>query len=235
MKNEKTIDQQIHDDVYSAQGILLKEAEIILSELESFDNEKQERLSKLHELGFKNAQAVADFMKVKSIREQQEKNKQKIEYYSQTYPLHKFIDGNAVDMICKKYKLLLADVDDYTAEIPEEKQNEIINFRVFKRDLPYSGMEGLRLDVFVFSLMGRPTVPSPADDDKVSKNTKIPASRLKIIAPKSKLNTKGRRVAGNKLLIKDPIVLQPVENGYLIVTSWGLESSDPIVVNPVNN
>jgi hypothetical protein len=33
----------------------------------------------------------------------------------------------------------------------------------------------------------------------------------------------------------DPIVLQPVKGGYLVVTKWGLEASDEIVTNPTSN
>lgn len=46
--------------------------------------------------------------------------------------------------------------------------------------------------------------------------------------------------AADKLLeqakeIPDPVVLYPVREGYLIVTAWGDEASDPDVVNEVNN
>lgn len=35
--------------------------------------------------------------------------------------------------------------------------------------------------------------------------------------------------------VPDPVVLQPVRGGYLIVTAWGDEASDDIVVNSINN
>ena len=35
--------------------------------------------------------------------------------------------------------------------------------------------------------------------------------------------------------IPDPVVLQPVKGGYLILTAWGDEASDPLVVNEINN
>lgn len=34
-----------------------------------------------------------------------------------------------------------------------------------------------------------------------------------------------------KKFIPDPVVLQPVKGGYLILTAWGDEASDPLVVN----
>ena len=36
-------------------------------------------------------------------------------------------------------------------------------------------------------------------------------------------------------IIPDPVVLYPVEHGYIIVTAWGDEASDPLVVNELNN
>ena len=38
-----------------------------------------------------------------------------------------------------------------------------------------------------------------------------------------------------KIEIPDPVVLKEVIGGYLIVTAWGDEASDPIVVNTINN
>lgn len=36
-------------------------------------------------------------------------------------------------------------------------------------------------------------------------------------------------------LLNDPIVLQPVKRGYLIVSAWGLEAADPDVMNELMN
>jgi len=38
-----------------------------------------------------------------------------------------------------------------------------------------------------------------------------------------------------KIEIPDPVVLQPVKGGYLILTAWGDEASDPLVMNEINN
>lgn len=65
-----------------------------------------------------------------------------------------------------------------------------------------------------------------------------------ICAPKSDFNTKNMHEDGLFLTETmkvsytkdpDPIVLQRVHDGFLIVTAWGLEASDPKVVNEVNN
>lgn len=60
---------------------------------------------------------------------------------------------------------------------------------------------------------------------------------LKICAPISKMNMTNKRVNSNGFVteIPDPVVLKPVKHGYLIVTAWGDEASDPLVINEINN
>ena len=46
----------------------------------------------------------------------------------------------------------------------------------------------------------------------------------------------GQKIEGHKIVeAPDPIVLHEIENGYIIVTAWGPEASDPDVVNPLSN
>lgn len=59
--------------------------------------------------------------------------------------------------------------------------------------------------------------------------------KLQICAPIKYMDIKGLELTeGYKLekkFIPDPVVLQPVKGGYLILTAWGDEASDPLVVN----
>lgn len=74
---------------------------------------------------------------------------------------------------------------------------------------------------------------------KASEEDMISGQSLQIIAPPNKIDMTGKEVHGNKVYdkveIKDPIVLQPVAKGYLIITAWGFEAEDEDVVNPVKN
>lgn len=58
---------------------------------------------------------------------------------------------------------------------------------------------------------------------------------LRICAPEKDMNLKGFTKNKWQLipdkLFEDPVVLQDVKGGYLILTAWGNEASDPIVVN----
>lgn len=62
-----------------------------------------------------------------------------------------------------------------------------------------------------------------------------------ICAPKKDMDTKGLSKIGALLAvvtqrsIPDPVVLKPVNGGYLVVAAWGDEASDDIVVNQKMN
>jgi hypothetical protein len=62
---------------------------------------------------------------------------------------------------------------------------------------------------------------------------------LKICAPIKDMDMSGLELEDGYKLVKkhipDPVVLQPVKEGYLILTAWGDEASDPLVVNEINN
>lgn len=60
---------------------------------------------------------------------------------------------------------------------------------------------------------------------------------LRICAPLKDMQIPlGKQVVGHKIQdIPDPVVLQPVRGGYLIVCAWGDEASDEIVVNQTMN
>jgi len=60
----------------------------------------------------------------------------------------------------------------------------------------------------------------------------VKTTPFKICAPIKDMDTSGMRLINNKLVhIPDPVVLFPVELGYIIVTAWGDEASDENVVN----
>lgn len=227
-----SIDEQIYKDVYSAQELILAEAKAILDKPSGYNEERHKRLQEMHQLGFSNAAEVKEFKELDDKRKEQEAIKSKIEYYQQTYPLNKFISEEAVKTICKKYNLLLTMTSDYIAEIPEKNQKEIIAFRVKRKDTrkPYEVYSGM---------MSLPYLHFPRFNDckdyEAYQNEKLKGKNLLIVAPEHKLKTEGKIKEGHILKIKDPIVLQPVEIGYLIVSSWGLEAGDELVVNSINN
>ena len=205
-KSNVELIEDIHNEVYSAHDLLLKEAKAILEI--PIDESKVQDYQKLMNLGFNSEKNISEYkQEVKKI-EDSKKIKSTIEYYSFKYPFNKFINEDSVIRICQKYGLLLTDVNRFIGSIPETNQKEIINFKVDKIDLTYSYSK----------------------DSEYTSGT-----GLLIIATRDQLNMKSARVQGHKLvdIIKeDPIVLQPVKEGYLIVSAWGVEASDKEVQNP---
>lgn len=70
---------------------------------------------------------------------------------------------------------------------------------------------------------------------KEEKAKETEQASFKICAPKQDFNTLGYVEVDGYRLVYDPVVLQPVKDGYLIVTAWGQEASDEIVVNQAQN
>lgn len=65
-------------------------------------------------------------------------------------------------------------------------------------------------------------------------------SPLVICAPPDQMDMSGMEKVGHRIqkqvvLPKDPVVLKPVRGGFLIVTAWGPEASDPLVLNENHN
>jgi hypothetical protein len=205
-KSNVQLIEDIHNEVYSAHELLLKEAKSILEI--PIDESKAQDYQKLMNLGFNSEKNISDYKEEVKKIEESKKIKSTIEYYSFKYPFNKFINEDSVIKICNKYGLLLTDVNRFIGSIPETNQKEIINFKVDKMDLLYSYSK----------------------DSEYTTGT-----GLFIVATRDQLNMKSARVQGHKLvdIVKeDPIVLQPVKNGYLIVSAWGIEASDKELHNP---
>ena len=205
-KSNVELIEDIHNEVYSAHDLLLKEAENILNK--PIDESKIKDYQNLIKLGFDNEKNIKEHKEEVQKIEQSKKTKQTIDYYSFKYPFNKFINEDSVIRICNKYGLLLTDVNRFIGGIPEINQKEIINFKVDKKDLPNS---------------------------YIKESEYTTGTGLLIIATRDQLNMKSARVQGHKLvdIVKeDPIVLQPVKEGYLIVSAWGIEASDKEVQNP---
>lgn len=88
--------------------------------------------------------------------------------------------------------------------------------------------------------LGSMYFPRMLDRDFREPKMKMKGSFL-IAAPKKDMDISNTEQQGfeikDKVHVPDPVVLFPIENGnyFLIVTAWGDEASDEIVVNPVHN
>lgn len=231
LPDSKLNDETLFIEVYSAQDELLKEANRILTEPHQYSEERYVVLKKLSSLGFINAEQVKEFREMEDKKQEQGRVKKIVEYFMRNYPNNKFITENAVKTICEKYGLLLGEVSDYIAEIPEKNQNEIVNFKFKEFDFREPS-EVYRSGLFASHLY-RGLYDTSCDAE--NKDRWIEGKKLLIMAPENKFDMRNKEKIGHTIKLKDPIVLQPVSSGYLIVSSWGLEAKDPEIQNPRHN
>ena len=245
--------QEIHDAFDSASEKLLKEAEEILAKLP--DTSKGERMAKL---GFHNTPDATKHSNINLEKNRADKLATQIRYFQTFYPNNKFITEQVVQQICNKYGLLFGDSARYIGDIPEKNLTEIENFKLLEQDMEkhthgWCFQSGSHHGTYN-SVKDKSQVPAGVDafwgyyiqeqwgvryvkvDDETILHT-YTKPEFKICAPAKDFHTQGMKVEGYKLVqdIKDPIVLQPVIGGYLIVSKWGLEAEDPALLNPTQN
>lgn len=180
-----------------------------------------------------------------------------IRYFSFKYPQYKFITEDSIKKICEKYGLIYSVPDHYIGFIPEKNVIDIANFKIDPSDEcfyvhPFYGYlfkadgycNKIQFDEFKQKVKSGEINNGDKDsmyygEDYISSlhSNVISKEPMMIAAPIRDFNTTFMKVENFKLVsnIKDPIIFKPVQfegyKFYLIVTAWGLEASDPIVVN----
>lgn len=238
-EKKNMIIDQIHSDFLTEVDKLLEQAKIS-KPIEIVNEELEQRANRLQKLGFTS---VADVSKIQQIRTQVSaiklENEQKaslvraIDYYSLHYPNYKFITEESVKVICKKYNLVYGEVKDYIGTVPEKNLKQIEQFRLREEDMVYK-------DSFTGEYVNHEIVSFYVNNSSnwqgynpLYRYTSV--SIFGIVAPQKEFNMTKRKIENYQVVIDDPIVLHPVifdnKKHYLIVTAWGQEASDEIVVN----
>lgn len=251
-KTTEELIEEIHETFFTEVDRLLEEAGIIKSE-EPENPELHKKADRLRKLGFKAAKAVSetdsDRTKISEISAENAAKKdlkKAINYFSTKYPQYKFITEKSVKRICQKYGLIYGDVSKYIGDVPEKNIKEIEDFKINENDYCYEIM------ILRYSTWGskrrkgyynKQNLPETSYSLSIRYTEEARKCALEIAAPKSDFNTRGMEIEDfelkEKVEIPDPVVLQPVYwNGkkhYLIVSAWGLEASDELVVNEKMN
>ena len=311
-----TIVKEIHSSFDVAEEELLNEANRILENARDEDNKM--RAEHLSRMGFGNAKPVRMLSK-----EEQNRAKDLLflkKRYTRIAPQYKFITGQKLMSICKKYGLVLGSSERYVEDIPEQNQEDIRNFKILDKgflevsddtyqnakhktgdgaemhpkDMSTSHMDNLlsyyrrkfkdreqygqymssidvgNLDVdLIRSLVTELHLRGEEDLLREQRElwrhtplstrvlselfTPLKTTYFYVAADIDSFNTEGTTLEDNKLVEQnnnkeleesmkqdlfrhyDPIVLAKVQGGYLIVTAWGDEASDPDVVEPTRN
>lgn len=188
-----------------------------------------------------------------------------INHFSFHYPNYKFITENSVIKICEKYGLIYGSSYRFIGSVPLRNMEEIKKLSVRPEDeailiytdgcANYDLYEKFRQAGREFQYMDDSrglygTVSEFnefVDEHKAKKEKKhihepyMQPANFEIAAPASDFDKQWAKVQGAKLVesYPDPVVLKPVifegKKHYLIVTAWGPEASDELVVNQKMN
>lgn len=221
---------EIHNDFDTATERLLQQAKRIISRPHVEITSRSERVNKL---GFTSSRPSKIGEKVVRKYQMMEQFVKDQQYFQLHYPNYKFIIEDEVKRLCEKWGLLFGDAANYIGDIPEKNIEEIEKFRLREEDhVPKkSSLSDFDIELmrsyFLFS-------STPREDKQ---ETKFHQPPFKICAPVKDFNTQGMIMKdGYKLeYIPDPIVLQPVKGGYLVVSKWGAEANDESLVNEILN
>lgn len=257
-KTTKEVVEEIHETFYTEVDRLLASAKIS----NSLETDKQDLIDKsrrLKEIGFHGAREVgeanAEAARLYALEQENEEKRELVEaikYFSFKYPNHKFITEKSVKKICEKYNLVYGTIDRYTGSVPDKNLRHIEDFSVSEDDECFSCKE---IRYISFSRSERVVRTTHITHERVMQITKdiertrpsdyreeIEICPLEIAAPSKDFRMEGMEVKEHKLSkieIPDPIVLKPVifngKKHYLIITAWGLEAGDELVVNANHN
>ncbi len=257
--------QDIHNEFFTAGENILAEANSLLSELEKKDVAKGKRLAALGFGKTREAVAAIEtenkLATTKEIAElvlyyqinypdnkfiTEDQVRQICEKYGlvrgETSAYKGFVPENKLELIesfrLKKNDIPFLVVKDRNGEIIDYLSESDCDSKLIS--YMHSGGSGY---IYVTSTFGT----APGYDFKTPKYELykhleyVKAVRetpsLKICAPLKDMEVSSRqKVVGYKIQdIPDPVVLQPVKGGYLIICAWGDEASDEIVVNQKMN
>jgi hypothetical protein len=219
---------EIHNSYDSSVDKLLAEAKEILANCQTEDVVKGERLSKL---GFVNSIKAKQSEEVLRKKAEAENQAKLIDYYKFNYPNQKFITREQVAEINKKYGLVCVTADCYKMDIPEKNLSEIEAFSLKEGDEVYNVYISNWKFTQTYNFQPKGTWSGRDVDISVTEEP------FYISCPPSEAIIKnGYSVREDGFIlkdkeIKDPIVMKPVNGGFLIVSKWGLEASDEIVIN----
>lgn len=244
----KALIEEIHHSFYTEVDRLLENAKIQYP-TESTKQELIDKVERLRKLGFTSTKEVkavqSELTRIESAKYNNKMNKEladTINYFSFKYPNYKFITENAVIGLCEKYNLIYGTIDKFIGHVPDKNLKQMEDFKI-------DPIDEAAIEVDSYSPWGTRGNMHYVHQQSIVRSkeafdgTRINPAPLEICAPASdfdmnRMEVKGRRLV-DKIEVPDPVVLQPVMYNnvkhYLIVTAWGIEAEDELVVNQKMN
>ncbi len=252
--DQQKIIKEIHETFFNEVNILKELAS--LEETIDIDSNLISKSDRLEKIGATSTKEVKlgnmEKEKISLAKNINRKNKELIEainYFSMYYPNNKFITEESVTRICEKYNLVYGEISKYVGEIPDKNLSEIESFKMRDDDFGYIKVYSNDFSNNFSTLTDKETYLDYCEDIKRKcfrdiyekyrcnyiEKKKLP---LEIVAPLSDFNMTKSEIKKFKISdikIEDPVVLQPVifkkNKYYLILTAWGIEAKDELVVN----
>ncbi len=207
--------------------------DLLLSKALDIDEFKKDRHDRLKKLGFNNIKEVKEMSAQMAESNKQRTISEYVNKYAINYPNNKFITKELVESICKKYGLAKATVGYFIGEIPDKNLEEIEAFVLNENDC-------IKYPISKLHISSATEYYGYAHDNSYYITTekegyKIHKESLEICAPIKDFDTTHLKLEGTNLVPKDPIVLQPLAGGYIIVSKWGAEGEDKDLINEKMN
>lgn len=255
--------EQIHNEFNTAGDQLLLEAQEFLKSIDI--KETNDKAVKLERLGFTNTPELKEKKELQTKSHSAKDLSDKLQNYALSYPQYKIINLDKVKEICKKYNLVYGEVSRYKGFVPKKNLEEISNFRLKEEDYKYfyehRGWDevirrytnkraydqqqedyGIKhvwvssaVDHSYREVKGRFYGNNLRPEDRI----RVEKESFLICAPIKDMDISNMEVKDFQLVkkhIPDPVVLQPLKDDlFIIITAWGDEASDPLVVNHKNN
>jgi hypothetical protein len=202
-------------------------------------NDFRDKANFLYKIGFTNSIAT-------KIYDAISENASVIQDYKNKYHgIYKFILKPQLERVCEKYNLYVRDTKFFLGDIPEKNIKDMMNFQICIDDLPIDEDEKDRI---IMSLFGVPkrhlyfgTKAPMICIDEFSRFPRL-SGLIEIASIKSLFSDKAFERSNERIINTseiepknqvdlDPIVLCRTKHGYLIITAWGDEANDELVVN----
>jgi hypothetical protein len=237
-KSQAATIEAIHNEFNSTGQRLLDEAKEIVAQSKVINEKK---ISKLGEFGFRATKEVEDASKIIHQRERKLKLSNALEHFRVHFPQYKFITPDAALAICEKYNLVIGDVDRFKGFVPEKNLNQIERFFEVENEANTFYYRRYRSGWHQYEVNEKEYKTHASKKDDFEYSYYKMRRGLLIAAPISQMNTKNAKLV-NRILVNevpDPVVMTEVSHGdvklYCIITAWGDEASDEIVVNQQMN
>jgi hypothetical protein len=169
------------------------------------------------------------------------------EYKKKYFGAYKFILTPQLERVCEKYNLFVRETKYFLGDIPEKNIRDIMSFKICIDDLPISqqGYEVLSRETLSNSVLtnvfGSHKYLSIKDFAKYRLGWLIEIASIKSLFSEKAFEGSTERIIGTTQIDAkgqvdlDPIVLCRTKHGYMIITAWGDEANDELVLNEKMN